>query len=103
MSSRTGALDQNEQIAYNCIKSSGNMGQYKPSACTRLEHVRLISVRDIGIWIRSIKTETNLPQAVLSKVIRALEKRDLIKTVKSIKVSYRMLPVFSLEMMLILS
>lgn len=39
-----------------------------------------------GIWIRSIKTETNLPQTVLMKVIRGLEKRDLIKTIKSIKV-----------------
>lgn len=40
----------------------------------------------MGIWIRNIKTETNLPQAVLSKVMRALEKRDLVKTIKSVKV-----------------
>lgn len=70
---KTGALDQNEQIAYNCIRGAGNM----------------------GIWIRNIKTETNLPQAVLNKVMRSLEKRDMIKTVKSVKAPTKKLYMLS--------
>lgn len=37
-----------------------------------------------GIWIRSIKTKTRLPQHVLNKVLKALEQRELVKAVKSI-------------------
>lgn len=48
----------------------------------------ILRVCDLGIWIRSIKTETNLPQTVLMKVMRSLEKRDLVKTIKSIKVGF---------------
>lgn len=37
-----------------------------------------------GIWTRDIKTHTNIPQQVVTKTLRLLETRQLVKSVKSI-------------------
>ena len=37
-----------------------------------------------GIWTRNIRTESKLPQLILNKVLKTLEQKKLIKTVKTI-------------------
>ncbi|CAH0519058.1 unnamed protein product [Peronospora belbahrii] len=37
-----------------------------------------------GIWTRDIKTHTNIPQQIVTKTLRLLETRRLVKSVKSI-------------------
>eukprot|EP00607_Mallomonas_marina_P003414 CAMPEP_0182433336 /NCGR_PEP_ID=MMETSP1167-20130531/62560_1 /TAXON_ID=2988 /ORGANISM="Mallomonas Sp, Strain CCMP3275" /LENGTH=255 /DNA_ID=CAMNT_0024621907 /DNA_START=178 /DNA_END=945 /DNA_ORIENTATION=+ len=37
-----------------------------------------------GAWTRDIKTSTNIPQQMLTKTLKALEQRNLIKTVRSV-------------------
>ncbi|TMW63777.1 hypothetical protein Poli38472_002718 [Pythium oligandrum] len=37
-----------------------------------------------GIWTRDIKTHTNIPQQIVTKTLRVLESRRLVKSVKSI-------------------
>lgn len=37
-----------------------------------------------GVWTRDIKTHTNIPQQIVTKTLRLLETRRLVKSVKSI-------------------
>jgi len=37
-----------------------------------------------GIWVRDIRTQSNLPQAQLNKVLKNLEARKLVKSIKSV-------------------
>lgn len=61
------SLEGDEKIVYQCIKGSGNR----------------------GIWTRDLKTRTNLHQTVITKVLRSLDNRRLIKSIKSVKNSTR--------------
>jgi len=37
-----------------------------------------------GVWMRDIKTQTNIPQQTLTKTLKILEQRNLIKNVRSV-------------------
>lgn len=39
---------------------------------------------NVGVWTRDIKHRTNIPQQVITKILRLLETRRLVKSVKSI-------------------
>lgn len=54
--------DSEEKIVYGIIEESGNK----------------------GIWIRDIRVQSNLVQAQLTKALKALENKRLIKAVKSV-------------------
>lgn len=56
-------LEGDEKIVFQCIKTADNK----------------------GIWTKDLKTRTNLHQAVITKVLRSLESKKLIKSVKSVK------------------
>lgn len=40
---------------------------------------------NIGIWTRDMKQRTNLPQAKITKILKLLEERGLVKAIKSIQ------------------
>jgi hypothetical protein len=42
------------------------------------------SLRNRGIWTRDIKIATNIPQHTLTKTLKILEQRSLIKSVRSV-------------------
>lgn len=63
-SHRISKLDGDEKIVFQCIKAADNR----------------------GIWTKDLKTRTNLHQTVITKVLRNLEARKIIKAVKSVKV-----------------
>jgi DNA-directed RNA polymerase III subunit RPC6 len=48
-----------------------------------------------GIWIKDLKLKTNLHQNTLSKVLKNLESRKIIKAVKSVKVNARLIEEFN--------
>lgn len=56
-------LNDDEKVIYQCIKTLSNS----------------------GIWSKDLKTKTNLHQAVISKYLKSLENKKLVKTVKSAK------------------
>jgi DNA-directed RNA polymerase III subunit RPC6 len=58
-------IDNEEKIVYQIIEDGGNR----------------------GIWIRDIRTKSNLIMTQLNKVLKNLENRKLIKAVKSVNVS----------------
>ncbi|KAJ3076942.1 34-kDa subunit of RNA polymerase III (C) [Quaeritorhiza haematococci] len=61
--SKTFGLETNERIIYNYIKGAGNK----------------------GIWIKDIKAKSGVHTQVVNTCIKSLEKRNLIKAVKSVK------------------
>lgn len=58
-------LEGDERIVFQCIKAADNK----------------------GIWTKDLKTRSNLHQTVITKVLRTLESRKIIKAVKSVKVA----------------
>jgi DNA-directed RNA polymerase III subunit RPC6 len=61
-----GLDDIEEQIVYEHIERSGNQ----------------------GIWIRDIRNKTNLMLQPLNKILKSLESKQKIKSVKSVLVSF---------------
>ena len=59
--------DDEERIAYSIIEKAGNK----------------------GIWIRDIRFQSNLSQQQLSKVLKSMESKKLIKSVKSVTAAKR--------------
>ncbi|RKP15029.1 RNA polymerase Rpc34 [Piptocephalis cylindrospora] len=51
----------------------------------RLVYQTVADAQNEGIWTRHIRDRTNLPQSSLTRVIKGLESRGLIKAVKSVK------------------
>ena len=58
-----GSMDSNELIIYNHIKDA----------------------RNEGIWTKLIKARTNLHQTIMTRCLRTLEQKQLVKSVKSVK------------------
>ena len=65
--SKAGSIagDIEEKVVYKIIEESGN----------------------VGVWIREIRTKSNLGQTQLNKVLKSLELKNLIKSVKSVNAS----------------
>jgi len=61
------SLEGDEKIVYQCIKAAD----------------------DKGIWTKDLKSRTNLHQTVITKVLKSLENRRIIKAVRSVKNSTR--------------
>ncbi|KAJ8323320.1 hypothetical protein BDV3_004261 [Batrachochytrium dendrobatidis] len=61
--SKTGSMSDNERIVYQFIKASGNK----------------------GTWIKDIKVKSGLHAQIVTQMIKNLEKKVLIKAVKSVK------------------
>lgn len=64
-SSAPGDIDNEEKVIYQIIEEGGNK----------------------GIWIRDIRTKSNLIMTQLNKILKNLENKKLIKAVKSVNVS----------------
>ncbi|PRW59184.1 DNA-directed RNA polymerase III subunit RPC6 [Chlorella sorokiniana] len=56
-------LNAEDMLVYQCIQAAGNM----------------------GIWTRDMKQRTNLPQPKINKILKQLEERLLVKSVKSVQ------------------
>ncbi|GAA5973789.1 hypothetical protein JCM11641_003158 [Rhodosporidiobolus odoratus] len=62
-----GTMDSEEKLVLDRIKEAGN----------------------IGIWTKTLTTQTGLPRATITKALKMLEGRKAIKTVKSVKTPTR--------------
>lgn len=56
-------LTAEDMLVYQCIQSAGNM----------------------GIWTRDMKQRTNLQQPKINKILKTLEERVLVKSVKNVQ------------------
>lgn len=64
-SSVSADMDNDEKIIYNIVEAGGNT----------------------GIWVKDIRTKSNLLMTPLTKILKTLENRKLIKAVKSVNAS----------------
>jgi len=64
---RQSSLEGDEKVVYQCIKAADNK----------------------GIWTKDLKQRTNLHQTIITKTLKSLESKRLIKAVKSVKNSTR--------------
>jgi DNA-directed RNA polymerase III subunit RPC6 len=62
-----GSMEGDEGIIYSFIKDSGTE----------------------GIWTKQLKTRSNLHQSVMTRCLKNLEQKQLVKVVKSVKVRRR--------------
>lgn len=62
------SADNEEKLVYRIIKEAGNK----------------------GVWIRDIRKECNLLRKQLEKTLRSLENKKLIKSIKTVSVSFFM-------------
>ena len=60
--SKTKGFEKEEKLVYQVIEDSSNK----------------------GIWIRDIRFKSNLPHKQISKILKTLESKKLIKSVKSV-------------------
>ena len=75
--SKAGSIagDQEEKVVFKIIEGAGN----------------------VGVWIRDIRAKSNLGQTQLTKVLKSLEMKNLIKSVKSVNASNSKKKVISLS------
>lgn len=71
-------LSKEEMLIYQIIEQSGNMGIF-------LKKYYLNN--SLGIWTRNLKTQSNLQQVQITKILKKLEARKLIKSVNSVTVT----------------
>lgn len=64
---RTSSLDSDSKLIYSYIKDAGSE----------------------GIWTKDLKKRTNLHLNVVNRVLKSLEQKQLVKSVKHVKVEYR--------------
>ena len=57
-------LEGDEKLVYQHVKASDNQ----------------------GIWVKDVIRNTNLHQQVINKIIKSLENKNILKSVKSVKV-----------------
>ena len=67
LTSKTKGFEREEKLVYQIVEDSGNK----------------------GIWIRDIRIRSNLPNTQISKILKTLESKKLIKSVKSVQASKR--------------
>ena len=61
----------------------------------KLVYTTIRSAENEGIWTKTIKIRTNLHQTVLTRVLKSLENRALIKPMKSVKFPGRKLYILA--------
>lgn len=81
---RKNAMAGDERMVYSAIEASGNQGIFfqvcNQPAATRLSRCTQFS----GIWSRTITNQTNLPNAVVTKILNKLMSSKQIKQVKAV-------------------
>lgn len=48
-----------------------------------------------GLWLRDIKTKSNIPQNVLTKILRNMENKKMVKSLKTIKSNRKIYVLFT--------
>ncbi|KAJ1731107.1 34-kDa subunit of RNA polymerase III (C) [Coemansia biformis] len=69
----TSKMNEEDRLIYKLIENSGNE----------------------GIWVRTLKLKSNLPQTIVNRSLKQLEAQDIIKSVKSVKHPTRKLYMLS--------
>jgi len=77
-------LSAEETLVFHLIQNAANMG-----ACRLRQAEGVPDARLPGIWTKDLKARSNLMQPTVTKCLKALEARQLVKAVKSVASSNR--------------
>jgi len=89
-------LSTEDFLVYQCISQAGNKGE--PSShpgnafCKSHAYPSPVlswnfeqeSIDNTGIWTKELKIKTNLQQPQITKILKNLDQRSLVKSVKSV-------------------
>ncbi|KAJ1669953.1 34-kDa subunit of RNA polymerase III (C), partial [Spiromyces aspiralis] len=73
------------KLAYRAIRSEEQAKMAMLSADELMVYRQIKAAGNEGIWTRTINRQTNLHQQVVTRCIKSMESKGLIKSVKSIK------------------
>jgi predicted transcriptional regulator len=94
---KTKGGDAQEQLIYQIIEEAGNKGLHK---LLLQSHHKFIWNYFSGIWIREIRTKSNLSLTTVNKLVKSLETKKVIKAVKSVSVSCWLFLSFELQIIM---
>lgn len=84
-------MEGDEGLIYNYIKDSANEGELRHLSHTIFEFVCDSCSSGIcpypGIWTKTLKARSNLHQTIINRCLKSLEQKQLVKSIKSVKVS----------------
>ncbi|OLY85406.1 putative DNA-directed RNA polymerase III subunit rpc6 [Smittium mucronatum] len=72
-------------FSYRAIESQEALKMASMEPEELLVYKQIMASGDSGIWVRNIKNATNLHQQVVTRCIKQLENKGMIKSVKSVK------------------
>lgn len=79
-------LTVNNQISYVARDEKEQVLMSSMDANERLVYQHIKNADNQGIWMKDLLKNTNLHRAVATKTLKTLESKQIIKSVKSIKV-----------------
>lgn len=102
---RLKGLVAEELLVYQCIEAAGNTGSIIYSISRLHSRNRLVAVQQpesilycIGLWTKDMKHKTNLQQTQVTKILKQLESRNLVKAIKPVnQPSKKFYMLFDLE------
>ncbi|KAI8050904.1 RNA polymerase III subunit Rpc34 [Syncephalis plumigaleata] len=78
-------LQHQDSFAYKAVQLDTMSKMASLNGDERLVYQQIMNADNEGIWTKTIKIRTNLHQQVVSRCIKTLEQKNLIKSVKSVK------------------
>jgi DNA-directed RNA polymerase III subunit RPC6 len=72
-----------ENMVLSQIQAAGNEGD----SINHVNHL-YIFIYPAGIWTKHLKAKTELHQTIITRCLKSLESKQLIKAVKSVKVRF---------------
>ena len=73
-----------ENMVLNHIQTAGNEGERSPGRTSVAGD--FIVAYSPGIWTKHLKSKTELHQTIITRCLKSLEQKGLVKNVKSVKV-----------------
>ena len=104
MCCRLRGLAADHLLVYQCIEAAGNTGgkvgclTHIPATLNQLLGLSARSSDSTGVWTKDMKFKTNLQQPQVTKILKELEQRTLVKAIKPVnQPSKKFYMLFDLE------
>ncbi|KAJ1934917.1 34-kDa subunit of RNA polymerase III (C), partial [Linderina pennispora] len=78
-------LQVGNQVRYRAVRSDELARLAGLTTDEQLVYKHIQASKNEGIWVRTLKMKTNLLQGVITRALKTLEQKALIKSVKSVK------------------
>lgn len=92
-------LTAEDKLVYQCIEQAGNTGKLTGVRSFLYCEVLIVLMWMLaGLWTKDMKFKTNLQQPQITKILKVLESRSLVKAIKPVsQPSKKFYMLFDLE------